>query len=211
MFCRSDREQKCLMLLKDRDGQPVYDSKGELWHQPALGLSRKSRDYDEVGGNTPAGVLTINGVMPSANKQKSFGKFRRLKLDFVRASKGERHYNLLLPPSSHALTWWHESVVARNIGRSLLRIHGTGRKSRWSWKPYHPFVRTIGCVAQRENTYDGIEYKDQRKLLDALMQAQGLAVEYRSERKIKGLLYLVEIDGREAPVSLADLKKLGIK
>ena len=71
-------------------------------------------------------------------------------------------------------------------------------------------MRTSGCIAQRENTYDGVTFKDQRDLLDSVMAAMDMAAVFENEPKIKGLLYLIEIDDKQAPVSLEDLAMRGI-
>jgi hypothetical protein len=87
MFCRSDRTFPCLFLMKDRWGTPVRTPNGSLWHQPALGLSKYGIPSHKRNGNTPSGIHEINGVMPFANKPYSFGKWRRLILNFVPASE----------------------------------------------------------------------------------------------------------------------------
>jgi len=97
------------------------------------------------------------------------------------------------------------SVVARDVGRSLLRIHGTGRINTWPDSSWYPFIRTSGCIAQRENTYNGVEFTDQRILLDTLMLAQGLEPKFENETRIKGLLYFIEINDQAKAVSVSDL------
>jgi hypothetical protein len=72
-------------------------------------------------------------------------------------------------------------------------------------------MRTSGCIAQRENTYDGVKFKDQRGLLDSIMKAMDLATTYVNETHVKGILYLVEIDDVNAPVTLSDLAFRGIE
>ena len=66
-------------------------------------------------------------------------------------------------------------------------------------------------MAQRENTYNGIEYRDQRNLLDTLMKAQGMEVNATNETAIKGLLFIIEINDEDRAVTPADLKKIGIQ
>ena len=60
-------------------------------------------------------------------------------------------------------------------------------------------------------TYDGVKYKDQRGLLDSIMKAMDLATTYDNETQVKGILYLVEIDDVNAPVTLSDLAFRGIE
>ena len=90
-----------------------------------------------------------------------------------------------------------------------MRIHGTGKSSS-SKQSYFPFFPTSGCIAKRENTYDGVEFKDQRSLLDELMRAQGLIPSYENEAQIRGLIYIYNLDEKKSPVSVSDLKALGV-
>ncbi len=211
MFCRTNRLFPCLMVMKNVHGEAVRLQDRTLWSNPALASSSKGLPSYSRNGNTPEGILTIDSVMPVADSQMSFGKYRRLILNFIPKSKNEVLMKSLLPPSSHDSDWWRSSVVSRDIGRNLLRIHGTGKINVDKETPYYPFMRTSGCIAQRENSYDGVTYTDQRNLLDSVMKAMDLAATYENETQAKGILYLVEIDDKNAPVTLSDLAERGIE
>ena len=101
-------------------------------------------------------------------------------------------------------------MVARDAGRNLLRIHGTGKINTDPSTPYFPFMRTSGCIAQKENTYEGVTYQDQRELLDDVMLAMDMEPEFNNGPKIKGILYLMDLDDKSAPVTLEDLASRGI-
>ena len=206
-FCRTKRDYPCLQIIRDRNHEPVRLADGTLWSQPALAKSKRDLPSNQRNGNTPAGIHTIETVMPYADQVPSFGKFRRLVLDFIPKSKEEMNQKAILPPSSVASNWWKPNVVARDVGRNLFRIHGSGRLNEDENSPWHPFRPTSGCIAKRENTYEDVEYRDQQDLLDTM----GLPAQYENETEIKGLLFLIEIDDIEAPVSLADLKAIGIE
>lgn len=211
MFCRENRLYPCLMIMKDIHDRPVRNEDGTLWTNPSLASSARGLPSYTRNGNTPMGIHTIDSVMPSADQQLSFGKFRRMILNFIPKSKGELLTKALLPKSSHDQDWWQPAVVARDAGRNLFRIHGTGRKNNDPTTPYYPFMRTSGCIAQRENTYDGITYKDQRELLDDIMRAMDMNPSYSNEVNIKGILYIMEIDNEQAPVDATDLALRGIE
>ena len=211
MFCRQNRLYPCLMVMKDSYGQPVRGEDGKLWSNGALASAVTGLPSYERNGNTPAGIFTIDSVMPTADQQLSYGKFRRMMLNFVPKSNQEVLLKSLIPKSSWDNDWWSASTVARDIGRNLFRIHGSGRMNTDPNTPYFPYNRTHGCIAQRENTYNGITYKDQRNLLDSIMKAMELTPKYENEPKIKGILYIVEIEDKSEAVSLADLKSFGIE
>lgn len=210
-FCRSNRLYPCLMVMKDIHGEVVRNADGSIWTHKALASSKHGLPSYTKNGNTPTGVFTIDSVMPVADQQVSYGKYRRMILNFVPKSKGEVLLRSLLPTSSQNEDWWKASVTARDIGRNLFRIHGTLKQNTDSAVPYYPFVRTSGCIAQRENTYDGVTYKDQRDLLDRIMEAMDLAPTYDNEVLIKGILYVVELDDTDAPVEAKDLAQRGIE
>jgi len=211
MFCRTNRLHACILTLRGENFERILNQDGSLWTQPALASSAHGLPSYQRNGNTPAGIHHIDGVMPAADQQISFGKFRRLILDFVPNSTNEAKTKSLLPTSSQESAWWRPASVARDVGRSLFRIHGTGKNNEAPTSSWFPFMRTSGCVAQRENTYNGIEYRDQRNLLDVLMKAQGLEVAYANEAKLKGLMFIIEVNDEARPVTPADLKDMGIE
>ncbi len=211
MFCRENRLYPCLMVMKNVHGEVVRNADGSIWTHQSLASSARGLPSYTRNGNTPAGILTIDSVMPVADQQMSFGKFRRMMLNFVPKSKDEVLLKSLLPQTSHKEDWWRTSVTARDIGRSLFRIHGTGKINQDPTTPYYPFMRTSGCIAQRENTYSDVTYKDQRELLDDVMKAMDMEPTFENELKVKGILYLVEIDDQNAPVDAKDLTLRGIE
>ncbi len=209
-FCRTNRLYPCLMVMKDVNGQPVREENGDLWVHPSLASSARGLPSYTRNGSTPTGVLTIDSVMPVADQQISFGKNRRMILNFVPAAKNEALLKSLLPESSHDKDWWKASTVARDIGRNLFRIHGTGKINTDPTTPYFPFMRTSGCIAQRENTYSGVTFNDQRDLLDMIMKSMEFEATFANEIKVKGIIYIIELNDKNAPVSREDLLAIGI-
>lgn len=211
MFCRQNRLYPCLMVMRDINGNNVRKEDGTLWSNPSLASAVTGLPSYQRNGNTPAGIFTIDSVMPVADQQLSYGKFRRMMLNFVPQSKEEALIKTLLPKSSWDHEWWKPTLAARDIGRNLFRIHGSGRMNTDPNTPYYPFMRTHGCISNRENTYDGITYKDQRDLLDTVLKAMELKPTYENEPKIKGILYIMELEDKSAPVTLDDLSAFGIR
>jgi len=205
MFCRFKAKYPCMMIMKDLYGNLAYNEGGKtLWHLPSLGAARFNKPFNERNGNTPQGVYTIDSVMPLANKPSVYGKFRRIILNFIPPSPEEKDLSLLLPESLLAIDWWKESVIARDAGRNLFRIHGTGMKNFNPFSAHYPFVKTSGCVAMREGAYD--DFIDQRKLLDEIMLNLNFTPEYKNETRILGLLYVIRINNRKKPVSLSEIE-----
>jgi hypothetical protein len=211
IFCRSNRIYPCLLTMRDAHGEVVRNEDGSLWTHKALASSKQGLPSYTRNGNTPAGIFTIDSVMPTADQQMSFGKFRRMILNFVPKSKNETLLRSLLPRTSHDADWWKATVTARDVGRNLFRIHGTLKINTDPTVPYFPFMRTSGCIAQRENTYEDVTYSDQRILLDKIMMALNLEPVYANEPKVKGILYIVEIDDTDEAVTEDVLRTYGIE
>lgn len=211
MFCRENRLYPCIMTMRNVHGDIVRNEDGSMWTNMALASSKQGLPSYSRNGNTPAGIHLIDSVMPTADQQISYGKYRRMMLNFAPKAKFEALHTALLPESSHKSDWWKPAVVARDIGRNLLRIHGTGKMNSETDTPYYPFMRTSGCIAQRENTYGDVTYQDQRNLLDQIMKAMDLEPTFENELKIKGILYLIEVDESNAPMTLKVLNEKGIE
>ncbi len=196
-FLHTDRTRPGKLMIRKKDGRFMTDQEGHLWSIPVLGLSGRGLPFNHSNGCTPKGIFTIDSVMPDADKNYDFGQFRRLIVNFIPKSLNENSLKQLMPALHKDLNWWKQSLVGRELGRSLLRIHGTGRKNLNPLVPFFPMVPTSGCLATAEVDFYGLyQTSHQRTLLDTLMQALGLDVSSMNESKIHGLLYVIEFDGR---------------
>jgi nitroreductase len=211
LFCRHERRYPCLFVMRDIFDNEVRNTDGSLWTLPGLAHSRRELPYNITNGYTPSGVHTLDSVMPEANRQQAFGKWRRVKLNWIPKSKDEMNTKQFLPKSSYDQTWWHEANVARDVGRKWLRIHGTGNRNTDRTSSFYPHFATSGCISTREMEYDGVDYKDQRVILDTMMSAMQLAPIYANEVDIKGVIYVVELDDKKEKVTAQTLKTYGIE
>lgn len=211
MFCRPNRNYTCLFAMRDANDEIVRNEDGTIWTQKSLAQSARKLPYNIRNGATPTGVWTIDSVMPAADQTISFGRFRRMIINFIPKSNNESRLKSLLPESSHDLNWWKPTIIARDMGRNLFRIHGTGKTNPDPQSTFYPFRQTSGCISQRENVHDGFDWQDQRKILDRIMVAQGNKPVYANETKIKGIFYFIEIDDKNASVEPEDLYNLGIE
>lgn len=204
VFCRRQRRYPCRLLIKDNNGELVK-ANNEVFSIPVLAKASRDLPSNITNGQTPQGVHSVDGVMPHANRQRAFGKFRRVILSFLPGfNVNDENTKEFLPASQHEKLWWKKASLARDVDRSSLRIHGTGNVSSDD-RPYYPHVPTAGCISTREGTYNEVTYTDQRVLLDALMRANFLDVNYDNEMKIKGTLTLIELDNLKEPVRMEDL------
>jgi|GEM_PF-476383 len=235
VICHKNRDWPCSLVIRGNDGEFFRDENGNIWIGAALASSSRGFFSHQRNGQTPMGVQRMDGVMPRANAQDSFGRFRRVILNWIPQiydpaiealgldsdlSANDKNFKLLedykaqeveslklLPPEFVEKNWWLQAPVARDAGRVDLRIHGTGRPTTDPTVPWFPFRKTAGCVAQREYVESDYSFLDQRLLLDNLMKAQGLIPNYENEVNIKGLLFLVENEG-DKPLTQEQLKNL---
>jgi hypothetical protein len=197
VFAILNKERKVpgLFLVRRADGHFETTICGDIWSIPVLGLSGRGLPFHHTNGCTPTGLFTLDSVMPEANNRHEFGKERRLIVNFIPKSLHESEITNRLPKSHREKSWWRPSVIGRELGRSLLRIHGTGRSNLNPFTLHFPLVPTSGCLATNEaNLFSFKKFNDQRLLLDRLMEASNLPKCPENESKIHGLLYVVEFD-----------------
>lgn len=207
LFCRKNRNYPCRFVMKDRYDSLERNEDGSLWSLPALAKSASNRPFNITNGQTPQGVHTIDSVMPEANRQLAFGKFRRLILNWVPSDELTKE---LLPESAQDKSWWAQASIARDNGRKWLRVHGTGRINEDPQSSYYPHRPTSGCISTREGEYPEETYIDQRKLLDRAMKAMRMGPVFENEVRIKGVLYVIELDEKNERVTEASLKEFGV-
>ena len=209
VFCREDRSFPCLSMIRLQNNNLYQeDSKTEKWSLPLLAESVERKAYYEVEGNTPQGIFKINGVMPFADNFEDFGKFRRLILDFLSPDSNDEESMKMIPSNLLALPWWHEASVARDMGRRLFRIHGVGIENLYPRSHEYPFVPTWGCLTTREGLVGGVQFQDQRIMLDSLMIAQGLTPSDQNELLIQSYAVVIDINDVRLPVELNDILRL---
>jgi hypothetical protein len=193
---REGRHKPGKIFVKDSHNRFIHNPNGSVWSIPILGVSGRGLPFNHSNGTTPCGVFIVDSVMPEANQHAEFGKFRRLIVNFIAQSPGEDKIKQMLPTSHYKKSWWLQSVMARELGRSLLRIHGTGTINKNPFTPYFPMIPSSGCLTTTETHLIGlVQVNHQRNLLDTLMKAQGLPVTYENESKIHGVLYVIDFDG----------------
>lgn len=188
----SDRKKSGRLLIRLMDGSFLRDKKNNIWSIRTLGLSSRGLNFCHTNGSTPTGIYQINSVMPECNHQYEFGKNRRLKIHFIDDSQLMEY----LPKESLEHHWWQQASIANTLGRSLFRIHGSGRVNKNPLSSFFPLVPSSGCLTTTERNFLGIwKIDDQRRLLDGLLEASLLDKSFTDELKIHGLLYVINFDG----------------
>src|SRR5690606_23300361 len=108
------------------------------------------------------------------------------------------NYQQIIPGSIRNYFPLYEAYYAGLAGRNEIIAHGTTVDPElYAGKPYYPLTPTMGCLCTKE-IWNGIrEESDQQKLVNGLLSAGGA----------NGYAVVIEIDDKEAPVTLEDLRK----
>ncbi|MEO6707348.1 MAG: hypothetical protein ABIN04_16025, partial [Ginsengibacter sp.] len=105
-------------------------------------------------------------------------------------------YQKLIPQKLRNYLPLYESYYAGLAGRSEIIAHGTTLDpDLYHGKPYYPLTPTQGCLCTKEIWNGKRLESDQQKLVNGLLKAGGA----------KGYVTVIELDNKEAPVTINDL------
>jgi len=223
VLCRRERGTLCPAILKDQQGQWMRDLSQPhqpLWSVELLSRSLHGLRWHSIRGATPQGIYRLEGAMPRPQPAffPAYGQFPLVKV-FLPFEAGVRHffpqqpptltyYQTLLPPSWRNYFPIQQSYWAGALGRSLIRIHGSGEfpsffvnnerfPQSWGWNP------AIGCLSAQEqyNSRGELQKADMPAILNALSQAQ--------DGFLSGYVIVAEVPGAgQDSISLEEIKAL---
>jgi hypothetical protein len=197
VLCRSDRKIPCRTLIKDSQGQ-FLQAGAQPWSVSLLARSLHNLRWNMQSGNTPQGIFRVEGTLsPTPDTFRAYGQFPRFKLfmpfesevkNFLPNRSGPFFGNLddyrqLLPPSWRSYPPMAQSYWAGKIGRSLVRIHGTGEDPALFYgdnpivaaaTQSYPWNPSIGCLSalERYDTAGNLVEADMPKILEAFTKVQ---------------------------------------
>ena len=210
-FQRKNRDYPGLVLLRKTNGDIVKDSTGQIFHIPQLARSITNLPFYLRNGNTPQGIFRMYGfeisrsnfIGPTANVQMGMPVELNKKKYFGDTTISDsiwalENYQQIIPGSIRNYFPLYEAYYAGLAGRNEIIAHGTTVDPElYAGKPYYPLTPTMGCLCTKE-IWNGIrEESDQQKLVNGLLSAGGA----------NGYAVVIEIDDKEAPVTLEDLRK----
>lgn len=225
VLCRPDPTILCQAVIKDRNGNFLRKNSSPnapIWSVPLLTRSLHGLRWNFVRGNTPQGIYRMEGIMPRSESPYfgAYGQFPLVKVflpfesgveSFLPAQSTQfsntlQNYQTLLPPTWRGYAPIEQAYWAGNLGRSLIRVHGSGEfptffanNSRYpqsyGWNP------AIGCLSAKElyNDDGSLKEADMPKILQALSEAGG--------GKIEGYMIVSQVSGNsQQPLSLAEIE-----
>jgi hypothetical protein len=221
VVCASDRSLLCQVIVKDDRGRFLKDANGKLWSVPLFLQSLHRLPWNFTNGNTPQGIYRIEGLepeslktakdLPSDREFLAYGQFPLVKLfmpfeaqvkEFLPGKKGAfkdniQAYQALLPSSWRNYFPLQQSYWAGKLGRSFIRIHGTGFAPGYFWTSqaitnpnWNP---ALGCLSAQEiyDSQGNLIQADMPKILDALRQV--------GKGKVTGYAVVVDLGTNQDP------------
>ena len=214
---RSNRDYPGLLIIKKSHGKFLRDDTGEIFSVQQLARSITDLPGYITNGNTPQGILSIQGIDFSKNDFIGPSPNLQLVLPFEVTPDVYFHSNVndsiwnmdyyknLLPQSWQNYLPIYESFYAGKAGRNEIIAHGTTiDPSFYADEPYYPYTPSLGCLTTKEiwsNESGKIIESDQIKFMNAFKQAGSN----------KGFLIVVNINDEQSPVSLDEIKSIILK
>ncbi len=221
VLCRPDRNVVCSTILRKPDGSFLRED-NHIWMMSLRTSSIYGVAWNFSQGATPQGILRMEGLQhPQSQEFRAYGQFNEIVI-FLPFESGpnrflpwksgsfrgdETEYQKMWPESWRSYRPIMQSYYAGKMGRSVLRIHGTGEaldgfaikkgySSGLEWNP------ALGCLSARE-IYDdnGNPVKtDMRTLLKKLSQVQ-------ETPSPSGYVTVIDVPGdNRLPVSIAEIE-----
>ena len=210
---RKNRDYPGIAIVRDTTGNFIKNSNGTFFNVGQLARSNSNMPGYITIGNTPQGIFKITGfdtatnyfIGPTTNLQLAmpheYNPFL-VNEKLIDTTWSIQQYRDMLPPNFKNYHPIWGTFYAGKAGRSEIIAHGTTIDSSYFAKlPFYPYTPTAGCLCTKEkwNTSTGVlETSDQYLLAQAVKKAGGA----------NGYLIVIEIDDKQMPVNIADLKKL---
>jgi len=208
---RKNRDYTGLAIVRNSDGTFARDNFGNIFYTPQLARSLSNLPGYITNGNTPQGILSLQGIDTSKNifigttsniqtilpYETDVNKY--FHTDYDSTKKWDKYlYDNLLPHSWKNFDPIYEAYYAGKAGRTEIIAHGTAvNPEYYSDKQYYPNTPTLGCLCAKEIWDD----EGNRVLSDqyALVQT------YRAAGNLNGFFVVVEIDNKNQPVTIDEI------
>jgi hypothetical protein len=212
-FQRTDRRWPGLVVVRDASGRFFRNNDGSLFCVPQLALAASNLPGYLTNGNTPQGVLSMQGFLPVTNTFIGPTETIQLVLPFEAPVQAYFHrpdtrdtvwteslYARLLPESWREFTPAFEAFRAGRAGRTEIIAHGTTIDPEfYRGEPCYPNTPSQGCLTALEvwsSTTGKNCSSDQQALVDMLKKHQAGG----------GFFYVINLDDRGGPVALEEVQ-----
>jgi hypothetical protein len=207
-FQRWNRDYPGVAIVQNANGRFVKDASGRLLIFQQLARSGSDLPYFITNGSTPQGIYSIQGTEISHNNfigptpniqliipfEDKWEKYFH-KEEWIATNDSLQMYLQQLPAGWRNYLPMREAWNAGKIGRTAIIAHGTTIDPEYfKDKPYYPLTPTEGCLCAKElwNVTTGhLLMSEQFNLVSAFQSTTGN----------KGLLYVINIDNQQDPVT----------
>ncbi len=213
-FFRQNRDYPGITIFRRGDGSLVMEKDAStLWHIGHFGRSNSSLPGYLTNGNTPEGLFSIRGTRVSDNVFIGPTPLVELAMpfeippaDFFHGETKESAWSRLkymayFPPRWQDYLPVYTSYYAGKAGRSEIVAHGTTINPEfYANKPWYPYTPSLGCLTALELWDEETgkrKVSDQSRLIDLM----------RREKISEGFWMVIELNDKDAPVEINDLKK----
>lgn len=209
---RKNRDYQGLAIIRKPNGNFVRDNFGRIFNVPQLARGISNLPGYITNGNTPQGILSIQGVDTSKSifigATPNFQTILPFENKFVNYfhSTGELKdtnwldsYANLLPARYRNNPLLYEAYYAGKAGRNEIISHGTTIDPQfYTGQPYYPNTPTLGCLCAKE-LWSDIDGKCLISDQAALMNA------FSSVGSLNGYIMIFEIVDQNKPVTLDEV------
>lgn len=211
-FQRKNRDYPGLVMIRDADSNFLKDTSENYFSVPQLARSINNLPGYITNGNTPEGILRMDGfdvskgsmIGPTTNVQLTM-PFEYNAFHFYRDSTlsdtigNISLYKNLLPKNFRNYYPIQQSFYSGKAGRTEIIAHGTTiDPGYYSGLLYYPLTPTMGCLCTKEiwSAQNGKRLEsDQQLLVNAIVAAGGP----------DGYAIVINIDDKQVPVTLKDI------
>lgn len=208
-FQRKNRDYPGMALIRNAAGNFITDSSGTIFNVPQLARGIANLPGYLTNGNSPQGIYKMYGfsvsmsnfIGPTANVQMGMPIEITMKKFFDDSTildsvwKMDRYQKLIPQKLKNYLPLYY-SYYSGLAGRSEIIAHGTTIDPKYyQGKPYYPLTPTQGCLCTKEIWNGKRLESDQQKLVNGLLKAGGA----------NGYCVVIELDDKDAPVTISDL------
>lgn len=213
-FQRHDRRFPGLAVIRKADGSFVKDSSGQIFAIKQLAMALSNMPGYITNGNTPQGILSMQGFAYSQNVFIGPSLTLQLVLPYeaspdtffhqysgVKTPWSSDLYKEILPLSWQEYMPIYEAFYAGKAGRTEIIAHGTTADPEfYAGATYYPFTPSLGCLT-------AYELWDDQSGRTQISHQKKLTKELQKEGDGHGYLVVVELDDQQKPVELWDVEK----
>lgn len=211
---RWNRDYPGLALVQNANGRFARDASGRLLIFEQLARSGSDLPYFITNGSTPQGMYSIQGTEISHNN--FIGPTPNIQLFLPFEEKWEKYfhedwhggedslrlYQQQLPRNWQTYSPMMEAWKAGWVGRTAIIAHGTTIDPEYfKDKTFYPLTPTEGCLCAKEiwnNTTGHLLVSEQFNLVSAFQSTPGY----------KGILYVINLDDQQKPVTREEVERL---